>query len=626
MGVTSGRVNTNKISKTTFYVTWQQTGQSTENNQTTIDWQAGINTGTSTSHDDYYNNAVKINEIYINGVKVYAGGTWSQIHVGNDKQLTSGTATIPHNSDGSKSFEISIKAWTYSSSNYSGSDTFTLNNIPRQATINSATDFNDEGNPTITYTNSAGNSVTTLQACIALTESSAQSNPIISWRDISKTGSSYTFELTTAEREALRNAMPTQTTRNLWFFVKTILGGVTYYSYKIASITIVNANPFIDTIDYSDINQDTYDFTGDYHVIIQGLSRLQFQMWDVEAFKGATLSTLSININGNIVTTPFTGTSIISTTYTYGEVDVSENTTAILTLTDSRGNSSSYNVPLTIWEYENPTAIITEYRESNFYTESHIKVDARYSSLNNLNTITIKYRIKKSIESTWGAWTTISDNVEADFNADNQYAWDIQVELEDAVGGYQLYTINKALDVGIPIVFYDVIMRSVGINNLPTHGTSFEVDGNLYVNGENVKQRHIITASISSNITLNVHTNYDITNLSLVNQVGSKLTLSSTGITIGAGVSKILVSANGNYSTIVNSTYSRYLKVKVNNTEVAAVRTGLNGATSGLSLAITPRLIDVQQGDVIGFAIQGAENDVFRGVEAFTSFYVEVVE
>lgn len=626
MGVTSGRVNTNKISRTTFYVTWQQTGQSTENNQTTIDWQAGINTGTSTSHDEYYNNAVKIKEIYINGVKVYAGGTWSQIHVGNDKQLTSGTATIPHNSDGSKSFEISIKAWTYSSSNYSGSEAFTLNNIPRQATINSATDFNDEGNPTITYTNSAGTSVTTLQACIALTESSAQSNPIISWRDISKTGSSYTFNLTTAEREALRNAMPTQKTRNLWFFVKTVLGGVTYYSYKIASITIVNANPFIDTIDYSDINQDTYDFTGDYHIIIQGLSRLQFQMWDVEALKGATLSTLSININGSIVTTPFTGTSIVSTTYTYGEVEVSENTTAILTLTDSRGNSSSYNVPLTIWEYENPTAIITEYRESNFYTESHIKVDARYSSLNNLNTITIRYRIKKSTESTWGAWTTISDNVEADFNADNQYAWDIQVELEDAVGGYQLYTINKALDVGIPIVFYDVIMRSVGINYLPTHDTSFEVDGNLYVNGESVKQRHIITASISSDITLNVHTNYDITNLSLVNQVGSKLTLSSTGITIGAGVSKILVSANGNYTTIVNSTYSRYLKVKVNNTEVAVVRTGVNGATSGLSLAITPRLIDVQQGDVISFAIQGAENDVFRGVEAFTSFYVEVVE
>lgn len=473
---TSGSFVTNTISKSYFYVSWSQTSQSVANNTTSISWTAGIYTGTSSSHDNFFSNAVKIYDIYINGTKVYAGGTWSNIKTGGNHDLASGTIDVPHNSDGAKSVDMSISAWTYSSSNYSGSANFTLETIPRQATINNATDFNDESNPTITYTNSAGDSVTTLQACIALTESSAQSNPIVSWRDISKTGSSYTFNLTTAEREALRNAMSTQKTRNVWFFVKTILGGNTYYSYKIASFSIVNANPFIDTIDYADINSATTDLTNDDHVIIQGLSRLQFQMWDVEALKGATLTTLSININGNIVTTPFTGTSIVSTTYTYGEVDVSENTTAVLTLTDSRGNSSSYNVPLTIWEYSQPTAIITEYRESNFYTESHIKVDARYSSLNNLNTIDIKYRIKKSIESTWGAWVTINDNVEADFNADNQYAWDIQVSLEDALGTTNTYTINKALDVGIPIVFYDVLMRSVGVNCLPISNETLEVN------------------------------------------------------------------------------------------------------------------------------------------------------
>jgi len=278
--------------------------------------------------------------------------------------------------------------------------------------------------------------------------------------------------------------MPNQNSRNLWFFVKTILNGTTYYSYKIASISIVNANPFIDTIDYGDVNSDTADFTGDASIIIQGLSRLRFYMFDIEALKGSSLTTLSVNINGNVVTTPFTGQSIVSADYTYGEVDVSENTTAVLTLTDTRGNSSSYNVPLTIWEYDTPTAIITEYRENNFYSESHIKVDARYSSLHKLNTIAIKYRIKKSSDSTWGAWVTIQDNVEADFTADNQYAWDIQVELDDAIGGYQLYTINKALDVGIPIVFYDVEMRSVGINKLPTNNESFEIEGSMIVNSK----------------------------------------------------------------------------------------------------------------------------------------------
>lgn len=517
MAVTSGRVTTNKISKTTFYVEWQQTSQSTANNKTYIDWQAGINTGTSTSHDDYYSNAVKIKNIYINGSLVSNGGTWSNIHVGNDKQLLSGSAEIPHNSDGTKSFTISIEAWTYSSSNYSGSDTFTLTNIPRQATISAATDFNDEQNPTITYSNGAGNSVTSLQACIALTESSAQSNPLISYRDISKTGTSYTFNLTTAEREALRNAMSSQKERNLWFFVKTVLNGVTYYSYKIAKITIVNANPFIDTIDYADINTTTTDVSNDDHVIIQGMSRLQFQMWDVEALKGATLTQLSININGNVTTTPFTGTSIVSTTYTYGEVDVSENTTAILTLTDSRGNSSSYNVPLTIWEYNLPTAIITVNRVSNFYTQSKIKVDASYSSLNGHNTIDIQYRIKKTTDNSWGSWVSLSDNVQADFNADNQYAWDLQVQLVDILDGTTTYTINKALDVGIPIVFYDVVMRSVGVNVLPTKNETLMLKGgidlsNTYSTSEQVVGYWIDGKPIYRKVFSKSNTN-DITNV-----------------------------------------------------------------------------------------------------------------
>lgn len=495
MADTSGRVNTNKISKTTFYVTWQQTSQSTANNKTYIDWQAGINTGTSSSHDDFYSNAVKIYKVEINGVTASNGGTWSQIHVGNDYQLLSGSAEIPHNSDGTKSFTIKITAWTYSNSNYSGEGTFTLTNIPRQATISAATDFNDEQNPTITYSNGAGNSVTSLQACIALTESSAQSNPLISYRDISKTGTSYTFNLTTAEREALRNAMPSQNERNLWFFVKTVLNGTTYYSYKIAKITIVNANPFIDTIDYADINSVTTDVTNDDHVIIQGMSRLQFQMWDVEALKGATLSTLSININGTWETTPFTGTSIVSTTYTYGEVDVSENVTAQLVLTDSRGNSSQYNVPLTIWAYDLPTAIITVNRDNNFYSSCKIKVDANYSSLGGHNTIDIQYRIKKTTDNSWGSWVSLSDNVQTSFTADNLYAWDLQVVLEDILEGTTTYTINKALDVGIPIVFYDVVMRSVGVNCLPRNSGELEVNGvdasNKYSTSETICGRWI---------------------------------------------------------------------------------------------------------------------------------------
>lgn len=476
MAVSSGNVSTNVVSKSHFYVNWSQTSQSTANNSTTINWSAGLYTGTSSSHDYFGKNAIKISEVYINGVLVSNGGTWSNINTGGSHDLLSGSAVIPHNADGTKSFSVSIKGWTYSSSNYSGSGTFELTAIPRQATISTATNFNDEQNPTITYVNGAGNNVSSLQVCIALTESSAQDNPAVAYRDVSKTGTSYTFNLTDAERTALRNGTSGQN-RNVWFFIKTILNGTTYYSYKIAQLSIVNANPTIDTISYADINATTTTFTNNDQVIIQGLSRLQFQMYDVEALKGATLSSLSVNVNGTIKTTAFSGTSIASTTYNFNEVDVAENTTAVLTLTDSRGFSSTFNVPLTIWAYEQPTAIINVGRQNNFYTESIINVDANYSSLNSLNTIAIKFRKKKSSEQSYGSWTTIQDDTDTNFNADNQFAWDLQVHVEDALGGFHDYTLLKALDVGIPIVFYDMQKRSVGVNCLPTQTGELEVNG-----------------------------------------------------------------------------------------------------------------------------------------------------
>lgn len=476
MAVSSGNVSTNVISKSHFYANWSQTSQSTANNSTTINWSAGLYTGTSSSHDYFGKNAIKISEVYINGVLVSNGGTWSNINTGGSHDLLSGSAVIPHNADGTKTFSVSIKGWTYSSSNYSGSGSFELTAIPRQATISTATNFNDEQNPTITYVNGAGNNVSSLQVCIALTESSAQDNPAVAYRDVSKTGTSYTFNLTDAERTALRNGTSGQN-RNVWFFIKTILNGTTYYSYKIAQLSIVNANPTIDTITYADINATTTAFTNNDQVIIQGLSRLQFQMYDVEALKGATLSSLSVNVNGTITTTAFSGTSIASTTYNFNEVDVAENTTAVLTLTDSRGFSSTFNVPITIWAYEQPTAIINVGRQNNFYTESIINVDANYSSLNSLNTIAIKFRKKKSSEQSYGAWATIQDNTDTNFNADNQFAWDLQVHVEDALGGFHDYTLLKALDVGIPIVFYDMQKRSVGINCLPTQTGELEVNG-----------------------------------------------------------------------------------------------------------------------------------------------------
>ncbi|WP_440337005.1 hypothetical protein [Megamonas funiformis] len=210
---------------------------------------------------------------------------------GNAHLVATFDYTVPHNADGSKTVSMSM-SWSadFSPSSGSASGSISLTNIPRQANILTAPDFNDEENPTITYSNSAGNSVSSLQACISLTGSADD----IEYRDISKTGSSYTFELTDAERNLLRNAtLSGSTQRQVIFFVKTEIGGNTYYSTLTRTLTIVNCSPTV-TATIEDINTATLEITGSSSTIVKGYSKAKITP-TAAAKKGASITSIKVN-------------------------------------------------------------------------------------------------------------------------------------------------------------------------------------------------------------------------------------------------------------------------------------------------------------------------------------------
>ena len=199
--------------------------------------------------------------------------------------------TVPHNADGSKTVSMSM-SWSanFSPSSGSASGSISLTNIPRKANITSATDFTDEENPTITYENKAGNSVSSLQACISLTGVTDD----IEYRDISKTGSSYTFELTDSERNILRNAtLSGSTQRQVIFFVRTEIGGNTYYSTLTRTLTIVNCSPTV-TATIEDINTATLEITGSSSTIVKGYSKAKITP-TAAAKKGASITSIKVN-------------------------------------------------------------------------------------------------------------------------------------------------------------------------------------------------------------------------------------------------------------------------------------------------------------------------------------------
>ena len=381
-------------------------------------------------------------------------------------QLFSKSLTINHNTDGSKALYVS--SYISHSRFDSTSQGFTVNltNIPRSATITNAPNFTDVQNPTITYSNTAGSSVSSLQACISLTGS----NPDIAYRNIPITGTSYTFNLTTAERNVLRQATTTSNTRTVYFYIKTVINGSTFYTNKAVTLTIVNANPTFN-VAYLDTNLTTSAITDNVQQIIQNNSTLQINITNATALKYATLTSASITVNGVTTTQSLSGSS---STFNVGTLNVANNLTVPVTVTDSRGNKTTTNLTIQVLPWSLPSAIITMARESNFYTSTNLTVNANYSSLDSKNTITIQYQIKKTTDATYGALTTISDNVETTFNADNHYSWNVRVILTDKIGST---TYNLFLYKGIPLMFWDRFLSSVSINCFPSNQYSFALNG-----------------------------------------------------------------------------------------------------------------------------------------------------
>lgn len=381
-------------------------------------------------------------------------------------QLFSKSLTISHDTDGSKALYVS--SYISHSRFDSTSQGFTVNltNIPRGATITNAPNFNDTQNPTITYSNSAGSVVSSLQACISLTGS----NDDIAYRNIPITGTSYTFNLTNAERNILRQAFTTSNTGTVYFYIKTVINGSTFYTNKAVTLSIVNANPTFN-VAYLDTNSTTTGITNNNQQIIQNNSTLQINITNASALKYATLTSASINVNGVTTTKSLSSSSL---TFNVGALNVANNLTVPVTVTDSRGNKTTVNLTIQVFEWSLPTAIITLARESNFYTSTNLNVNANYSSLNSKNTITIQYQIKKTTDSSYGSLIAIQDNVQTQFNADNQYSWNVKVILTDKIGST---TYNLFLYKGIPLMFWDRFLSSVSINCFPSNQYSLSLNG-----------------------------------------------------------------------------------------------------------------------------------------------------
>lgn len=302
------------------------------------------------------------------------------------KLLATFSHDVYHNDDGTKKCKIKA-SWKFNGT-YNGRNIGTLNidneitldNIPRTSKINNFNDFNIEDTFNIDVTKYSDSFTDTLNIKMGNTTIKTIEN-YISGQNISFSSSELTNiynQMKTIKFHAFIAEIITKSQSD-----NKVIG----YTDATATGTISNANPIISESDisYNDTLQTTINITGDSTKIIQNQSNLVVNVSKATAQKQATIEDYQVIVNGVKLNKKQPGQ------FSFGKVDSSQNIDLEVIVTDSRGNYTQLKKTITMIAYSEPTAQITLDRVNNYEDETHLKVNASYSSLNNKNSISIKW-------------------------------------------------------------------------------------------------------------------------------------------------------------------------------------------------------------------------------------------
>lgn len=397
-----------------YYLTfsWSAT-QDIATNTSTVTWTVKAYGGNSSG---YYNTLFQRYTKVANTTKQTNMDSPGTQTVYNGTVVYNGQEVITHNQDGTGSFTATVKAsfeyWN-TSFNSTGSQTFTLNTIPRAATITSAPNFTDSDNPTIQYSNPAG-TVATLKAAISLNGTTAS----VPYRSVSNTGTSYTFTLTDAERNTLRNGTGTSQKITVYFLLQTTIGTSVFVKNLAKTFTINNnannkptVSNTVSSIDNTAIPIRDPDGRSNDHrsefnnIIVQKYSKLAITV-SASGKYNATISSISTSFDNN----SYSGSS-----FTSSIVANSGSLAIASSVTDSRGFSNSYSRSITSYAYTDPTLTgVNVFRCNSGGTAAdsgtYLKIEATkgFASVNSKNKAILRYRWRKGTGS-WSSWITLLD-------------------------------------------------------------------------------------------------------------------------------------------------------------------------------------------------------------------------
>ena len=434
----NGSVSTNEIEGRSVTLQWTAS-QSITTNSSVINWQV-VATGS-------YAYGVAVREITakINGNQVYHTDNYgSRVSAGT--VIASGSVTLSHNSDGTKTFTGYIGAAIYYqyTINTENTSTFTLDTIARASTVSiSGSSFylGDTVNITISSASSSFNhtisySWGTLKGTIAS----------------GKTGStSLTVQWNTSNLlSSMASMIPNETTGYGGIECKTYNGNsligtktITFYGKIKDSVipTIGDIGISVDNSGYTIINDWSSEFTSNDMAIV-GISKpkltctatgqLSAKIKSYSVTEGTSSST-TINVNNTSL--DYTQSSPINIV-NYSPIDGSNygKITYTVTAVDSRGRKASKTAQIYAYPYSEPNiSSCTVERAISDSTKVNINIVWNHSSINGNNTSSCKVEWRINGSSTWNVYNdnTIENGVTSvsttSFSESSSYEFKITV-------------------------------------------------------------------------------------------------------------------------------------------------------------------------------------------------------
>lgn len=409
--------------KITLNVT--QGSQSTANNTTTINYSVVLDP-VQNGYDWVYNNSDPFTCSYtINGTTRTC--TLRKYNGTSTVTLASGSQTVSHNSDGTKtvsfSFSVTSQSAYYLIGSCSASGSLTLTTIPRASTF------------------TASNGTLGTSQTFTVTRASTSFTHTLTYKVGSATGTigsaKTTGNLTWTPPTSLASQNTTGSSVSCTLTLTTYSGNTSIgTSSKTISLAIPAGNPSF-TLGTS----DTKGYLSTYSGYVKTKSVIRTALTSVSCTYSASVRSYSVtyrktNASGATLATGSTATTDWTPNWA-GTVHITAR------VTDSRGRYTEKTTTVTVLDYANPvinTLTVGRYSDSAGTKKNdagdYAKVTyaGTYTSLSNKNSANITIKYKKHSESTWttavNASTTLSGSTPT-FAADAGSTYDVVAEIKD---------------------------------------------------------------------------------------------------------------------------------------------------------------------------------------------------